>query len=119
MFGAQNMYTTEQIRALIAAGCIEAFYNDRYWRRLSREIIDEHHGECMMCREAKRLTPASLVHHVRELKQYPELAYSRTYTDDAGDEHMQLMPLCHDCHERIHKRGIYANRTGYTNEEKW
>lgn len=113
------MYTTEQIRALIAAGCIEAFYNERYWRRLSRKIIREYHGECQMCKAAHRLTRATLVHHVMHLREHPELAYSRTYTDDAGKEHIQLMPLCHDCHERSHGRGIYAKAAGYTNEEKW
>ncbi len=113
------MYTADQIRQLIAAGMVEEFYNDKFWRRLSKEIIDEHHGECLMCKAECKLTPATLVHHVQHLKAAPELAYSRTYTDSNGEEQMQLMPLCHDCHERIHKRGIYAPPRGYTNEEKW
>lgn len=113
------MYTPDQIRQLIAAGCVEEFYNDRYWRRLSKEIIKENHGECLMCKAEHRLTAATLVHHVRHLKDYPELAYSRTYTDDNGEEQMQLMPLCHECHERVHERGLYARHTGYTNEERW
>ena len=112
------MYTADEIRQLIRNGCEENFYNDRYWRSLSQAVIAEHHGECVMCKYAKRLRPATLVHHVRHLKEYPELAYSRTYTAE-GVEHMQLMPLCHDCHERIHERGIYALKNGYSNEEKW
>ena len=113
------MYTTEQIKALVAAGNARAFYNDRYWRRLSREIIREHRRECLLCRAEHRLTRATLVHHVMHLKEHPELAYCRTYTDDAGKEHIQLMPLCHACHERIHERGAFALPSGYTNEEKW
>ena len=112
------MYTVEQIRELVADNCVEEFYNDRYWRRLSKEIIGENHNECLLCKAEHRLTTATLVHHVRHLKDYPELAYSRTYTDETGT-HMQLMPLCHDCHERMHARGIYAKRSGYTNEERW
>lgn len=112
------MYTSDQIRTLIANGCIEDFYKDWSWRKLALQIIREHHKECAKCREAHRLTRATLVHHVKPLKQYPELAYSRTYKDADG-EHMQLMPLCHDCHECIHERGIYAKPHGFVNEEKW
>ncbi len=113
------MLTVEEIRALIDSGDLFDFYNDRYWRKLSKKIIREYRNECQMCRAEHRLTRATLVHHVLHLREHPELAYCRTYTDDAGAEHIQLMPLCHDCHERIHERGTYAKRSGYTNEEKW
>lgn len=103
------MFTTEQIRGMIAAGNLYAFYNDKYWRRLSHKIIKDAHGECQMCKAEKRLTAATLVHHVKHLRAHPELAYARE----------NLMPLCHDCHERIHGRGIYAQPKGFTNEEKW
>lgn len=113
-----HMYSADQIQELISAGCIEHFYKDWYWRTLALEIIREHHKECQMCRNEHRLTCATLVHHVKPLKLYPELAYSRTYKDADG-EHIQLMPLCHDCHERMHERGIYAKPHGFVNEEKW
>lgn len=112
------MYTPQQIRALIARGRLHEFYNDRYWRRLSHQIIAEHDHDCMLCRQQGHAGTAVLTHHVRHLKDFPELAYSRTYRDAQGD-HIQLMPLCYDCHERIHKRGIYAEPKGYTNEELW
>ena len=114
----KRKYTAEEIRALIQRDELEAFYNSKYWRGLSAEIIKENHGECAMCKAVKKLTPATLVHHVKHLRDYPELAYERTCTDETG-EHIQLMPLCHDCHERAHKRGIYAEPAGFTNEEKW
>lgn len=103
------MYTESQIRVLIAADNLAEFYNDKYWRRLSHKIIAEAHHECQMCRQEHKLTPATLVHHVKHLRKHPELAYARE----------NLMPLCHDCHERIHERGIYAAHTGFSNEEKW
>lgn len=103
------MFTVDQIRAMIAAGDVSAFYNSKHWRRLSHRIIKAHHGECQLCKAEHRLTRATLVHHVKHLRDHPELAYDRD----------NLMPLCHDCHERIHERGIYAQPTGYTNEEKW
>ena len=105
----KRKYTAEEIRALIQRDELEVFYNSKYWRGLSAEIIKENHGECAMCRAVKKLTPATLVHHVQHLREHPELAYERG----------NLMPLCHDCHERAHKRGIYAEPAGFTNEEKW
>lgn len=112
------VYTTDQIRELIASGRAEDFYKDWYWRTLALKIIREHHNECLLCKAERRLTRAKLVHHVKHLKQHPELAYSRTYKDADG-EHIQLMPLCRDCHERIHERGIYAKPRSFVNEEKW
>jgi 5-methylcytosine-specific restriction endonuclease McrA len=103
------MFTTDEIRVLIAEGRTAEFYNSKGWRRLSHKIIRAAHGECRMCSDAHRLTPAVLVHHIKHLREHPELAYTES----------NLMPLCHDCHERIHRRGIYATREGFSNEEKW
>ena len=40
------MFTTEQIRQLIADGRLELFYKDWYWRTLALQIIKEYHNEC-------------------------------------------------------------------------
>ena len=112
------MFTVIEIKKLIAAGQIRLFYRDYFWRRLALDVIEENHRECYQCKLMGKYTRARLVHHVKYLKEHPELAYSRTYTDKDG-EHMQLMPLCHACHERIHERGLYIPPKGFTNEEKW
>lgn len=116
--GFMHTFSTAEIQDLIFQGEISKFYKSKAWQRLARRVIADHHGECFLCREKKKLTRAVLVHHVRPVKQFPELAYSRTYLDTDG-EHIQLMPLCFDCHERIHGRGRYAKPRGYENEEKW
>ena len=103
------MLTTDEIRSLIEADRTDVFYNSKPWRRLSRRIIRAAHGECQLCKELHKLSRATLVHHVKHLREHPELAY----------EPSNLMPLCHDCHERIHGRGIYQKPKGFTNEEKW
>ena len=103
------MLTTDEIRSLIEADRTDVFYNSKPWRRLSRRIIRKARGECQLCRAEHRLTRAVLVHHVKSLREHPELAY----------EPSNLMPLCHDCHERMHKRGLYAERIGFINEERW
>lgn len=103
------MLTADEIRELIRNDRTDEFYNSKAWRRLSHRVIREEHGECRLCRSEHRLTRAVLVHHIQPLREHPELAYERS----------NLMPLCHDCHERLHERGIYTAPSGYTNEEKW
>lgn len=82
------------------------------------KVIAENHKECYQCRLQGKYTRAKLAHHVKPLKDYPELAYCRVYSDEEG-EHIQLMPLCHNCHEKIHERGAYFQQKGFKNEEKW
>ena len=103
------MYTEDEIRELIADDRLAYFYKDYDWRTLALKIIRLYHGECQLCKAEHRLTKATTVHHVKHLRTNPELAYNRD----------NLLPLCHDCHERIHQRGIYSEPSGYTNAEKW
>jgi len=103
------MFTAAQIKTMIEAGDVSAFYNDFYWRKLSHEIIKAGHNECTMCKQHGRYSPAVLTHHITPLKQAPERAYDRS----------NLIALCHECHETIHERGAFANVNGYQNIEKW
>lgn len=112
------MLTLIEIKQLIRENKTHDFYNDWDWRKLSHEVIEENNNECYICKQNGKYSRAVLVHHVRHLKKYPELAYSRTY-EEKNKEYMQLMPLCHNCHEQIHQRGIYAEPKGFTNQEKW
>ena len=112
------MYTISEIKQLIKSGNVHIFYADWTWRTLAARIIKDNHSECQLCKSKGKYTRATMVHHVKHLKEFPELAYSRTYTDDTGT-HIQLLPLCHDCHEKIHERGRYSGKERFTNEEKW
>ena len=114
------MFTVSEIKKLIKENNIAKFYNDRYWRRLSKQIIQEQHGECQYCRAKKKYSPAVLVHHVKELKKYPELAYSRFYIDEHGNSQRQLVALCQNCHEEQHPdRFHFRGRGKFRNEELW
>ena len=115
-------FTVAEIIMMIRNGDTSPFYNSRYWRNLSHAVIKENHKECIPCRRKGIVVTAVLTHHVNELKLRPDLAYERQYTDEKGNKQMQLMPVCFDCHERIHKRGLYAETDTafhYTNEERW
>ncbi|MBO6031059.1 MAG: HNH endonuclease [Prevotella sp.] len=117
-------FTQGDIAAMIIDGNLAAFYNSREWRKLSKAVIKDGNYECIECRRKGKVTQAVLTHHVNELKTRPDLAYSLTYTDENGETRPQLIPLCHDCHEKIHERGIYSedkkkDDVHFWQEEKW
>lgn len=112
------MFTAIEIIQLIAQGLTYKFYNDRYWRRLSAEIISENNGECELCKAKGKYSKAVLTHHVRHLKKYPHLAYSRYYVDKNGKRQKQLIAVCRECHERLHPER-HRRRTTFTNQERW
>ncbi|MBO5969553.1 MAG: hypothetical protein J6S14_13750, partial [Clostridia bacterium] len=117
-------YTQGEIASMIIDENLAAFYNSREWRKISKKVIQDGHCECIECKKMGKVTDAVLTHHVNELRNRPDLAYSLTYVDENGETKPQLIPLCHDCHERIHKRGVYSendgkDEKGFWQEEKW
>lgn len=116
-------YSQGEIVSMVISGDMRAFYNSREWRKLSKSVIKDAKGECLYCRRKGKVTAAVLTHHFNELKKRPDLAYSLTYVDEKGETRPQLIPLCYDCHEKAHKRGIYAEekeeKKGFWQEEKW
>lgn len=116
-------YTVGEILDMVQKNDLKPFYNHWEWRKLSHEIMEENHNECWLCKQKGRVSRAVLTHHVNPLKNRPDLAYSRTYTDDKGRLQKQLIPLCWLCHERIHERGEFGavkdTSHCYKNEERW
>lgn len=116
-------YTVGEILEMVQKNDLRAFYNHWEWRKLSKQIIEENHNECWLCKQKGRVSRAVLTHHVNPLKNRPDLAYSRTYTDDKGRLQKQLIPLCWLCHERIHERGEFGSvvdtSNHYKNDERW
>lgn len=88
-----------------------AFYHTPQWYRKRREILARDHGECQKCREKSPavFTRANTVHHIKHLKDEPELAL----TDD------NLVSLCSDCHDAEHPEKHPQPETGFLNEERW
>lgn len=94
---------------LIADGDVHPFYTSTEWRTVRAKVLEEHHHECYLCKLHGRLSTrgnstALVVHHVKPLKLYPKLALSPYIFDGSGNKIIQLMPLCHDCHEQIEGR---------------
>lgn len=89
-----------QLSALIAAGKEASFYDWPEWDSRRREVFALDRNECVLCRDRwHRVRQAQLVHHVRHLKDRPDLALS-VVDPDTGER--QLVSLCRACHEDEH-----------------
>jgi len=92
------------LQALIRDGNVHPFYISTDWRKARAKAIKYWHGECYRCRYMKTpstLVPATMVHHVRPVKKFPQYALSLFVVGQAGEQEIQLMPLCHDCHAAV------------------
>lgn len=69
------------------------FYHTSEWRKL-REAHIRRYPLCEVCKEAGRITPARIVHHIVEIKD----GGSPLDTDN-------LQSVCRSCHNRLHAGG--------------
>lgn len=98
-----------QLRQLIAAGREDEFYSWPEWKRLRRQVLALDHGECVKCRAKGRYARAVLVHHVRHLRDRPDLALSVwSQRADGQRGERQLVSLCKRCHEEEHPEALAA-----------
>lgn len=65
-----------------------AFYRTAAWRAARDESMRKHFGLCQDCLEKGEIKDAEMVHHVKPLREYPELALVQS----------NLRPLCNQCH---------------------
>lgn len=105
---------------------VKAFYNSAAWKHKRMKILERDHYECQDCRKRlekaagngiklegrdRKIWPAEEVHHIKELREYPELALA----DD------NLISLCARCHNLRHGREPhkFIKRKKRLTEEKW
>jgi 5-methylcytosine-specific restriction endonuclease McrA len=80
---------------------LEAFYNGRRWRKLST-LYRAQHPTCIVCEGEGVVTPATQVHHVKEVSTHPALAYDWN----------NLNALCTRCHNRMRARATLVEPVG-------
>lgn len=107
-----------RLTQLIAAGNVDAFYHWTAWERLRDSVLALDHYECQMCKARGRYSRAVVVHHVKHLRDRPDLALS------IWDGHTrQLVSLCKACHELCHPERIqrwrYGPRKAQLTPERW
>ena len=99
-----------QLAELIQAGREARFYDWPEWQALREEVLRSDKRECVLCRERRRrYRPARIVHHVKHLRDRPDLALSIT-DPDTGER--QLISVCKDCHEELHPESLRQRRAG-------
>lgn len=98
----------EQIKELIKSNNIKAFYNSAAWLHIRDEVLEEQHHECQICKAKGIYTEAVTVHHIKHLRQHPELALNKS----------NLMAVCKDCHNELHHRCVNKPKL-QLNIERW
>ena len=105
---------------------VKQFYNSKKWELKRMSIIKRDCYECQDCRERlrnaavkgiqlkgedRKIRRAEQVHHIKELKEYPEL----------GLEDDNLISLCIQCHNIRHGRHPkrFTKRKKRLTEEMW
>jgi 5-methylcytosine-specific restriction endonuclease McrA len=102
---------------LIAEDRLEEFYNSKEWRHLRKEVLTEYKYECQDCKTKGYYTKADTVHHQQYVRKHLRLALSKRYIFQ-GKEYINLVPLCHNCHEIRHGYRLKEKKKLLT-EEKW
>ena len=109
-----------QLQAMIADGTSDRFYGWPEWDELRGDVLRMDNQECQLCRQQyHRFRRAALVHHVKHLKDRPDLALS-VFDETTGER--QLLSVCRSCHEEQHpermRRKDFVFLTPLT-EERW
>ncbi len=68
------------------------FYRKQKWKRVRKAVLSRDGYQCVVCKRYGRRKPATIVHHIKELEDYPELRYTSS----------NLISVCADCHNKLH-----------------
>lgn len=83
---------SKELMEVIKTGNVRKFYKSPIWRRKRRSILQRDNYECQSCKKEGGFSPATCVHHIKHLKDRPDLAL-----DDNN-----LISLCDACHNKEH-----------------
>ncbi|MEK4873138.1 HNH endonuclease [Niallia sp. FSL W8-1348] len=68
------------------------FYKSAAWSKARKLALERDNYLCVHHLKRKQIVPADMVHHIKELRDYPELALTLD----------NLVSLCNACHEAEH-----------------
>lgn len=107
-----------RLTAMLAAGRENVWYNSGDWAAVKAAVKKIDHNDCLICKAMGRRRAAHIVHHVRHLRDRPDLALS-IYDPDIGER--QLICVCKRCHEELHPEAQrqYAARKEPVTKERW
>lgn len=71
---------------------VNPFYKSKAWRRKREYILMRDGFQCQECKKYGKNTDAKIVHHVKEVEDFPELKLKCS----------NLVSVCASCHNKIH-----------------
>lgn len=86
-----------QLERLLHDDKAQKFYSWTEWEHLRAEVLRLDRYECQLCKAKGRYSKAVLVHHVKHLRDRPDLALSVW-----DGQERQLVSVCKKCHEELH-----------------
>lgn len=107
----------QELTQLISAGQEAKFYDWTEWDHIRVEVLALDKHECQRCKTIKhKYRKAVLVHHVKHLKDRPDLALSIW-----DGQERQLVSLCRSCHEEVHPERQWRKvvKREYVTQERW
>lgn len=85
-----------------------AFYNSQPWKSTSANVRVRDHHMCQLCLINKQFKTVDVVHHIKELRNYPRLALVKS----------NLISLCAGCHRHVHVEYDKGNKQRKVMEER-
>lgn len=70
----------------------DRFYHSTEWQAVRRQVLERDHYLCQVCKRARRITPATTVHHIIPVR----VDYSKRLDPS------NLETICKACHNAEH-----------------
>lgn len=103
----------DKLLSFIREDRLDKFYRSTEWRKLRKVAVARDNHECCKCKERGYVGPADCVHHILEVKLYPDKALDLN----------NLQTLCNKCHNITHDKLLIHNKKQkpkrFINEERW
>ncbi|WP_188453786.1 HNH endonuclease signature motif containing protein [Virgibacillus oceani] len=105
----------QRIKELIREDNLVKFYQCPAWygnNGIRQQALERDNYECQECKRQGKVSPAQNVHHLKEVKDFPELALVLDNTES----------VCINCHNKEHKRlekYIRKKKPKFWNDERW
>ena len=111
----------DQLRKLTATGHEDLFYSWSEWAGpdgVRQAVLKLDNCECQICKARGKYSRGSIVHHVKHLRERPDLALS-IFDPETGER--QLVTVCKACHEEEQPESLrrYAPGKPPRTAERW
>ena len=105
-----------QLAVLIQQGKEYQFYSWPEWDAVRLDTLNLDNYECQQCKTKGRHSRAVIVHHVKHLRDRPDLALSIW-----DGQERQLVSVCKRCHEELHPESQrqYKPKAPPITQERW